>query len=275
MAAAATTPSTDDNYAEAVRLVQEWVDAGDVEAFLEFDKPLDHLPPLPSNLKKLRIVYGTLDEHTVLPDGLSLLVLDYCSVGNVHWPPRLNRLNIGDSDALTLSVLPGTLECLVVEDVRRLTFGSALPSALGSLVICNCRILERGIPERGIPKLPPLPSSLRMLTASSCGLKTLPRAFPSTLRFVDLENNKIRRLPHFSSALETLEVRRNNLPLPQETFELQPATYGSPLRAYLRDLYALQDTPGEIPIWGEDGQVNVDDVADPYGEECWDTEGDI
>lgn len=263
MAAAAITPSTDDNYAEAVRLVQEWVDAGDVEAFLEFDKPLDHLPPLPSNLKKLRIAYGTLDEHTVLPDSLGHLVLDYCSVGNVHWPPRLNRLNIGDSDALTLSVLPDTLEGLVVEDVRRLTFATPLPSALGSLILCNCRI----------HKLPPLPTSLRMLTASSCGLKTLPLAFPSSIQFVVLEDNKIRRLPSFPSTLEQLEVRRNNLPLPQETFELQPATYGSTLRAYLHDLYALQDNPGEIPIWGEDGKVNVEEMADPYGKECW--EGDI
>ena len=254
-------PSTDDNYAEAVDIVQAWIDAGDTDALLELSKSLDRLPPLPFTLKKLA-VFGSEIDTAALPASLTFLALHNCSIDATTWPSQLRSLHIARCHSLSVPALPETLEDLSLEYIFTLTFPAALPAALQRLNIHGCPL----------PKLPALPASLKALQASSCGLKTLPRTFPSSIAYVALQNNKLRRLPVFPATLHTLHVHSNPLLLPQGTFWTSDAQSGMGLRIYLRDLYRIQEHPEEVPLWNDEA-LNEQEVADPFGEDCW--EGDI
>jgi hypothetical protein len=258
----ALVPSTDDNYAKALAVIQHWEEYGDRTQMLEFRFALDRLPPLPPNLEQLQLHNTRITKDMVFPENLLVLSLHYCTLESPNWPPALsdliiNRCNRGG--ALTFSVLPESLSMLTIIKAPSITFAAPLPSRLDCLVIDRCPL----------SKLPPLPKSLGFLEVVYCGLKTLPRTLPSGLEEVNLIGNQLRRLPVFPPMLQRLDVEGNPLLVPQHPVWTPKSETGNGLALYLQDLYRVQENPAEIPLWN-DAALNAAEVADPFGEECWD-----
>ncbi len=194
-----------------------------------------------------------------LPDTLISLTLVGCTLPvEMRWPTGLVELILQDMGPVHVKDLPSSLREIRIAGSTVASL--VLPPKLETLSMSLCKIA----------KLPALPDSLRTLLVQSCGLKTLPRALPSALDFLCLPNNQIRRIPRLPARVTYCEVTNNPLLLPQSESSFTVNQYmGIGLRAYLKDLYAVQDNPASASIWPAHG-FNVNEVADPEGKEAWD-----
>ena len=68
----------------------------------------------------------------------------------------------------------------------------------------NLKILN--INNLGIKCLPTLPDSLEELYSKNNNIKCLPKKFPLSLKYIDLRNNKIKKLPNDLSKINELII---------------------------------------------------------------------
>lgn len=249
-------------YNLAVAQINRWDAENPDETYLELSGAnLDRLPPIPSRVVSLSLNHATV-RGWVFPDHIRRLSFYNATLDNPAWPSTLQGLRVHNTDAVDLKDVPSTLTSLRLDSITSpVTLSVPCLAGLQHLHIDRCPWLV---------KLPSLPASLATLYVRSCGLKTLPRAFPPGILCVDLDRNHIRRLPVFPATLHYLSAEGNPLLLQQDYSD----ALGSPkedagLCAYLRDLYRLQEHPEEIPFDNDIG-LSPDEVADPHGDEAWD-----
>ncbi|HYV94701.1 MAG TPA: T9SS type A sorting domain-containing protein [Chitinophagales bacterium] len=195
---------------------------------------LHDLPQLPLPLEHLECGANYIDSIHPLPANLKFFGCaqndDLTSYPSL--PSGLKYFNCTDNPVATLPVLPSSLDTLVMEDEFYLTAFPTLPQGLlyldcgflwsniqvpdlpDSLTYLNCSYSEIGftsfpsmletlIGESAFSELFPLPSTLKFLDCNNNSLTSLP-PLPDSLTYLDCGGGMISALPPLPSTLQYL-----------------------------------------------------------------------
>jgi len=202
-------------YAAALRRIRAWKKAKNPQKWLNLSYlNLETLPPLPSNLRRLKCYRNSLTSLEGLPKGLKQI---WCNSNTLETlkglPDGLLFISCADNENLnSIEDIPDSVRTIRLGDCSEVTTIQSLPSNLEYLDIWCMG---------GLSKIEAFPSKLKELdiseTHSLWTLKTLP-AFPESLKSVNIFMTTINKLPELPNGLESLYVVDNYItelpPLP-------------------------------------------------------------
>jgi hypothetical protein len=202
-------------YAAALRRIRAWKKANNPRKWLNLSYlNLERLPPLPSNLRRLKCYRNSLTSLEGLPKGLKQI---WCNSNMFEsfkgLPDGLLSLICSENRSLnTIEDIPDSVIYLSIGDCNGISTIKTFPRDLEKLYIWKMCALS---------KIEALPSKLKELdiseTHSLWTLKTLP-AFPESLKSVNIFMTTINKLPELPNGLESLYVVDNYItelpPLP-------------------------------------------------------------
>jgi hypothetical protein len=202
-------------YAAALRRIRAWKKAKNPQKWLNLSRlKLTTLPPLPSNLRRLKCYRNALTSLEGLPKGLKQI---WCNSNNLETlkglPDGLLFISCADNENLNSIVdIPDSVRAIRLGDCREVSTITSLPSNLEYLDIWCMG---------GLSKIEAFPSKLKVLdiseTHSLWTFKTLP-VFPESLKVVNIFMTTLNKLPDLPDGLESLYVVDNYItelpPLP-------------------------------------------------------------
>ena len=193
-------------YAAALRRIRSWKKARNPRKWLNLSYlNLTELPPLPSNLRKLKCYRNSLTTLEGLPKGLKQIWCNSNKFENLKGlPDGLLFISCSDNENLnSIEDIPDSVRSIRLGDCKELTTITLLPNDLEYLEIWSMGALS---------KIEEFPSKLKGLdiseTHSLWTFKTLP-AFPESLQTISIFMTTINKLPDLPNRLESLYIVDN------------------------------------------------------------------
>jgi hypothetical protein len=206
-------------YAAALRRIRSWKKAKNPQKWLNLScLNLTELPPLPSNLRRLKCESNLLTSLNGLPKGLRILKCSATWIVNFKGLPKgLLSIECMDNDSLvSIDDIPDSVRYIKLESCNYIKKINHLPANLEKFIFWHAarlkyisyfplKLRELSIGETSLKTIPILPNSLRMIEFYFTKINNL-HSLPDSLEIFITNSSYLKKLPPLPESLHTLDI---------------------------------------------------------------------